>query len=74
MDQYDSLIPGYIIHEWMTGEALESTYPHIDSDGLRAGCSCGSTVKILRQNPEAAIVLSSAAVVLRTVQTYVYIY
>lgn len=48
-------------------------YLYKDLDGLGAGRSCGAAHHVLRQDPEAAIVLAGAAVVLRTVQTYVYI-
>lgn len=43
-------------------------YLHKDLDGLGAGGSCGPAHNVPCQNPEAAIVLSSAAVVLRTAQ------
>lgn len=46
-------------------------YLQKDLEGLGAGGSCGPTQNILCQNPEAAIVLTSAAVVLRTVQRLV---
>lgn len=41
-------------------------YLHKDLDGLGAGGSCGPAQNILGQNPEAAVVLSNSAVVLRT--------